>query len=113
MRACFLLPSQASHGYHRVRGQIFAAVHIQRLNKLLAMLPVFPQSLSPSPYFDSRLFHYDERCISPAEKIRQFTGNHKAEGRMDADATININVNDNINVKKQAIPTGLVRQGPR
>ena len=34
------------------------------MKRLLAVLPYSPQCLSPSPYFDQSLFHYDEKVPS-------------------------------------------------
>jgi de-etiolated-1 len=39
----------------------------------LATFPVPPQTCTPSPYVDSALFSYDEKHISPYERLKQYT----------------------------------------
>lgn len=43
---------------------------IQAMKRVLATLPMNPQSFTPSPYFDHNLFHFDEKVITSLDRSR-------------------------------------------
>jgi len=46
---------------------------IQAMKRVLATLPMNPQSFTPSPYFDHNIFHYDEKVITSLDRSRSCT----------------------------------------
>jgi de-etiolated-1 len=70
-----------------------ASIHQQALQRVIVHLPMAPQSVSPSPYFDQGLFQYDDKLISALERpkpcadhpIKFISRTHKCKLRFKMD----------------------------
>jgi len=70
------LPSNSFYTRDSFRKQVYTARNArnggqdQSIRRNLSDLPVGPQNIRESPYFDLDLFSYDEKLISPSERLK-------------------------------------------